>query len=96
MKIIQKQKERGNDSVVLGSPSRRFGLKKDPFWLYLGTNFNSPVITMSLSFLFSVNLIGKRIGDMGGVDYMQFIVPGDYDGGGSQTHMLMSPLHFWR
>ncbi|HID7744756.1 TPA: ABC transporter permease [Proteus mirabilis] len=35
-----------------------------------------PVITMSLYFVIFGNLIGKRIGDMGGVDYMQFIVPG--------------------
>ena len=31
---------------------------------------------MSLYFVIFGNLIGKRIGDMGGVDYMQFIVPG--------------------
>ncbi len=35
-----------------------------------------PVITMSLYFIIFGNLIGSRIGDMGGVDYMQFIVPG--------------------
>ncbi|EEP99667.1 Inner membrane transport permease yadH [Yersinia ruckeri ATCC 29473] len=35
-----------------------------------------PVITMSLYFVIFGNLIGSRIGDMGGVDYMQFIVPG--------------------
>ena len=29
-----------------------------------------PVITMSLYFVIFGNLIGKRIGDMGGVDYM--------------------------
>lgn len=31
---------------------------------------------MSLYFVIFGNLIGSRIGDMGGVDYMQFIVPG--------------------
>ena len=35
-----------------------------------------PVITMSLYFIIFGNLIGNRIGEMGGVDYMQFIVPG--------------------
>ena len=35
-----------------------------------------PVITMTLYFIIFGNLIGARIGDMQGVDYMQFIVPG--------------------
>ncbi|SFU27080.1 ABC transporter permease [Xenorhabdus koppenhoeferi] len=35
-----------------------------------------PVITMSLYFVIFGNLVGSRIGEMGGVDYMQFIVPG--------------------
>ncbi|MFT5139384.1 MAG: ABC-2 type transport system permease protein [Lysobacterales bacterium] len=35
-----------------------------------------PAITMTLYFIIFGNLIGKRIGDMGGFDYMQFIVPG--------------------
>ncbi|PCJ22194.1 MAG: ABC transporter permease [Gammaproteobacteria bacterium] len=35
-----------------------------------------PVITMSLYFVIFGNLIGKRIGEMGGFDYMQYIVPG--------------------
>ena len=35
-----------------------------------------PVITMSLYFVIFGNLIGSRIGEMGGYDYMQFIVPG--------------------
>ncbi|MGV7959998.1 ABC transporter permease [Photorhabdus tasmaniensis] len=35
-----------------------------------------PVITMSLYFVIFGSLIGSRIGKMGGVDYMQFIVPG--------------------
>lgn len=35
-----------------------------------------PVITMSLYFIIFGNLIGSRIGDMDGVNYMQFIVPG--------------------
>lgn len=35
-----------------------------------------PVITMSLYFIIFGNLIGHRIGDMGGFSYIQFIVPG--------------------
>lgn len=35
-----------------------------------------PVITVSLYFLIFGNLIGPRIGLMGGVNYMEFIVPG--------------------
>lgn len=35
-----------------------------------------PVITMSLYFIIFGNLIGRRIGDMGGYSYIQFIVPG--------------------
>ncbi|MBK5144964.1 ABC transporter permease [Budviciaceae bacterium BWR-B9] len=35
-----------------------------------------PVITMTLYFIIFGNLIGSRIGEMQGVDYMQFIVPG--------------------
>ncbi|TXJ10638.1 MAG: ABC transporter permease [Acinetobacter sp.] len=35
-----------------------------------------PAITMSLYFVIFGNLVGSRIGDMGGFSYMQFIVPG--------------------
>ncbi|UTW49771.1 ABC transporter permease [Bacterioplanoides sp. SCSIO 12839] len=35
-----------------------------------------PAITMTLYFIIFGNLIGSRIGEMGGVDYMAFIVPG--------------------
>ena len=35
-----------------------------------------PAITMSLYFVIFGNLIGSRIGDMGGYSYMEFIVPG--------------------
>jgi len=35
-----------------------------------------PAITMTLYFIIFGNLIGSRIGTMGGFDYMQFIVPG--------------------
>ncbi|WP_227430080.1 ABC transporter permease [Psychrobacter sp. I-STPA6b] len=35
-----------------------------------------PVITMTLYFIIFGKMIGSRVGDMGGVPYMQFIVPG--------------------
>ncbi len=35
-----------------------------------------PAITMSLYFIIFGNLVGSRVGRMGGYDYMQFIVPG--------------------
>jgi ABC-2 type transport system permease protein len=35
-----------------------------------------PAITISLYFIIFGSLIGSRIGEMGGVDYMSFIVPG--------------------
>ena len=35
-----------------------------------------PAITMTLYFVIFGNLIGRRIGEMGGFDYMQYIVPG--------------------
>jgi len=35
-----------------------------------------PVITMTLYFVIFGNLIGSRVGEMGGFDYMQYITPG--------------------
>lgn len=35
-----------------------------------------PVITISLYFVIFGNLVGRRIGEMGGFQYMEFIVPG--------------------
>jgi ABC-2 type transport system permease protein len=35
-----------------------------------------PAITMTLYFVIFGKLIGSRIGDMGGISYMQFVVPG--------------------
>lgn len=41
-----------------------------------GQTLVPPAITMTLYFLIFGKLIGSRIGDMGGYDYMAFIVPG--------------------
>jgi ABC-2 type transport system permease protein len=35
-----------------------------------------PVITMTLYFIIFGNLIGRRVGEMGGFDYMEFMAPG--------------------
>ncbi|MDZ4728794.1 MAG: ABC transporter permease [Xanthomonadales bacterium] len=41
-----------------------------------GQTIVPPAITMSLYFIIFGELIGQRIGDMGGFTYMQYIVPG--------------------
>ena len=41
-----------------------------------GQTLVPPAITMTLYFLIFGGLIGSRIGDMGGFNYMDFIVPG--------------------
>ena len=41
-----------------------------------GQTIVPPAITMTLYFIIFGELIGRRIGDMGGFSYMQFIVPG--------------------
>jgi ABC-2 type transport system permease protein len=41
-----------------------------------GQTIVPPAITMTLYFIIFGELIGRRIGDMGGFTYMQFIVPG--------------------
>ncbi|GJM10484.1 MAG: transport permease protein [Lysobacteraceae bacterium] len=41
-----------------------------------GQTLVPPAITMSLYFIIFGELVGRRIGQMGGLDYMDFIVPG--------------------
>jgi ABC-2 type transport system permease protein len=41
-----------------------------------GQTIVPPAITMSLYFIIFGELIGRRIGDMGGFSYMQYLVPG--------------------
>ncbi len=41
-----------------------------------GQTIVPPAITMTLYFVIFGNLIGRRIGEMGGFDYMQFMAPG--------------------
>ena len=47
-----------------------------------------PVATSVLYFVIFGSLIGKRIGDMGGVDYMQFMAPGSV----SYTHLTLPTI----
>ena len=35
-----------------------------------------PAITIALYFVIFGNLVGRRVGEMGGFQYMEFIVPG--------------------
>ena len=41
-----------------------------------GQTIVPPAITMSLYFIIFGELIGRRIGEMGGFTYMQYLVPG--------------------
>ncbi|MET0328931.1 MAG: ABC transporter permease [Luteimonas sp.] len=59
--------------VALGTIARREIVRIVRIW---GQTLVPPAITMTLYFLIFGGLIGSRIGDMGGVSYMDFIVPG--------------------
>ena len=59
--------------VALGTIVRREVMRILRIW---GQTLVPPAITMTLYFLIFGKLIGSRIGDMGGFDYMDFIVPG--------------------
>jgi len=56
-------------STILTKEIRRF----TRIW---GQTLLPPAITMTLYFIIFGNLIGSRIGEMGGFDYMEYIVPG--------------------
>ncbi len=59
--------------VALKTIARREVMRILRIW---GQTLVPPAITMTLYFLIFGKLIGSRIGDMGGIDYMDFIVPG--------------------
>ncbi|MCD9031918.1 ABC transporter permease [Luteimonas sp. Y-2-2-4F] len=59
--------------VALGTIVRREVVRILRIW---AQTLLPPAITMTLYFLIFGGLIGSRIGDMGGVSYMDFIVPG--------------------
>ena len=59
--------------VALGTIVRREVQRILRIW---GQTLVPPAITMTLYFLIFGGLIGSRVGQMGGYDYMDFIVPG--------------------
>ncbi|MGY0505802.1 ABC transporter permease [Luteimonas sp. e5] len=61
------------DLVALGTVARREVMRILRIWTQ---TLIPPAITMTLYFLIFGGLIGSRVGQMDGVDYMAFIVPG--------------------
>lgn len=59
--------------IALGTITRKEVTRVARIWLQ---TILPPVITMTLYFVIFGNLIGRRIGEMGGFDYMQFMAPG--------------------
>ncbi|WP_330947128.1 ABC transporter permease [Thermomonas sp. LB-4] len=59
--------------VALGTITRREVMRILRIWTQ---TLIPPAITMTLYFLIFGGLIGSRVGPMGGLDYMEFIVPG--------------------
>ena len=59
--------------VALGTITRREVMRILRIWTQ---TLIPPAITMTLYFLIFGGLIGSRVGQMGGMEYMQFIVPG--------------------
>ena len=59
--------------IALGTITRREVMRILRIWTQ---TLIPPAITMTLYFLIFGGLIGSRVGKMGGMDYMQFIVPG--------------------
>ena len=59
--------------VALGTITRREVMRILRIWTQ---TLIPPAITMTLYFLIFGGLIGSRVGKMGGMEYMQFIVPG--------------------
>ena len=59
--------------VALGTITRREVMRILRIWTQ---TLIPPAITMTMYFLIFGGLIGSRVGKMGGMDYMQFIVPG--------------------
>ncbi len=59
--------------VALGTITRREVMRILRIWTQ---TLIPPAITMTLYFLIFGGLMGSRVGKMGGLDYMEFIVPG--------------------
>jgi ABC-2 type transport system permease protein len=63
----------GPQLIALGTLVRKEVSRVTRIW---AQTIVPPIITMSLYFLIFGNLIGRRIGQMDGFDYMQYIAPG--------------------
>lgn len=61
------------DLIALATVSRREVMRILRIWTQ---TLIPPAITMTLYFMIFGGLIGSRVGKMGGLDYMEFIVPG--------------------
>lgn len=59
--------------VALGTIARKETMRIVRIWVQ---TIVPPVITMTLYFVIFGNLIGRRIGEMGGFEYMQYMAPG--------------------
>lgn len=59
--------------VALGTLVRKEFTRVVRIWMQ---TIIPPAVTMTLYFIIFGNLIGRRIGEMGGFDYMQYIAPG--------------------
>ena len=59
--------------IALGTVARKETVRIMRIWIQ---TIVPPVITMTLYFVIFGNLIGRRIGEMGGFDYMQYMAPG--------------------
>ena len=59
--------------IALGTIARKEIVRIMRIWIQ---TLLPPVITMTLYFVIFGNLIGRRIGEMSGFDYMQFMAPG--------------------
>ena len=59
--------------IALGTIARKEIVRIMRIWIQ---TLLPPVITMTLYFIIFGNLIGRRIGEMSGFDYMQFMAPG--------------------
>jgi len=59
--------------IALGTIARKETLRIVRIWVQ---TLVPPVITMTLYFVIFGNLIGRRIGEMGGFEYMQYMAPG--------------------
>ena len=73
MNDVAVQSNTSKNLVALGTVVRREVMRILRIW---GQTLMPPAITMTLYFLIFGGLIGSRVGEMDGIKYMDFIVPG--------------------